>query len=188
MIEDLLKRKIIRQFLSLFSESKWKLLIPLTLEYGIVNLRKEANLASISLEDISILIETTKELLEKSTKIEKEPPQREIARNNTEFSKARSKSNNKETKPSANWRKGDSVIFKKKITNLIKNEETVSLNSDIYPKWWGVKIPKKRFLNKNYEENLSSQNQDSEMKNPYQNNESKETKEEKKINEKPLKK
>ena len=187
MIEDLLKIKIIRDFMCLFSESKWKRLIPLILQYGILNLRKEANLASISLEDISLLIETTKEILEKSTKIEKEHPIREITRNSDEQNKARSKSNNKETKPSANWRKGDAVIFKKKTDNKIKNEETVSLNSDIYPKWWGIKIKKKKFNLNKYDEKLSSRNLENEKKNTNQN-ESKEIKEEKKINEKPLNK
>ena len=59
MIEFLYKRKIIRDFLSLFSDAKWKQLIISTLEYGILQLKSTNNLASLSLEDIVNLVGKT---------------------------------------------------------------------------------------------------------------------------------
>lgn len=52
MIEILYKRKIIRDFLSLFSDLKWNQLIIHTLEYGILQLKQKINLASLSIDDI----------------------------------------------------------------------------------------------------------------------------------------
>jgi hypothetical protein len=151
MFEDLLKRKAIRDYLSLFSDTKWKKLIPLTMEFGILNLKERTNVASMSLDNLSMMIHQLKEKFEKKKdkqpKIEKEPPQRESRAITETSNKARSKS--KENRPSSKWRKGDSIIFKKKereistAKNKSKNiDETNSLNSDIYPKWWGTKIPK----------------------------------------------
>jgi hypothetical protein len=56
MFEILNKRKIIRDFLSLFSDSKWNQLIIHTLEFGILQLKKKNNLASLSIEDIIALV------------------------------------------------------------------------------------------------------------------------------------
>ena len=56
MIELLYKRKIIRDFLSLFSDAKWKQIITATLEYGILQLKANGSLASMSLEDIISLV------------------------------------------------------------------------------------------------------------------------------------
>lgn len=52
MIEILYKRKIIRDFLSLFSDNKWNQIIIHTLEFGILQLKLKNNLASLSIEDI----------------------------------------------------------------------------------------------------------------------------------------
>jgi len=60
MIEQLYKKKIIRDFLSLFIENKWKSLIASTLEYGIINLKKNYNVASLTADDILNLIEDVK--------------------------------------------------------------------------------------------------------------------------------
>ena len=56
MIEILYKRKTIRDFLSLFSDTKWNQLIIHTLEYGILQLKLRSNLASLSIEDIMNLV------------------------------------------------------------------------------------------------------------------------------------
>jgi hypothetical protein len=160
MIEDLYKRKTIRDYLSLFSESRWKHLIPLTLEYGIMNLRKSTNITSLSLEDLAMMIEDMKGEIEMENKVKKETqhiketPQREhFQEEHTDTIRARSRSNNnKESKPSADWRKGDAQVFKKKKEYKAKDIETASLNSDIYPKWWGAKNkePSKEELDKQY--------------------------------------
>lgn len=93
--------------------------------------------------------------------MEKEVPQREretVKGNSTGYN--RSKSNNKETKPSADWRKGDCVVFKKK-KEKVRDVETASMNSDIYPKWWGVKVPQpnKEELDKQYSDRKYSTNE-----------------------------
>lgn len=140
MIEDLYKKKAIRDYLSLFSESKWKKLIPLTLEHGILHLQKKTNITCLSLDDISQMNDSIRSKLESKNKPEKDVSQYE-GRTVTESSNVvRSKS--KEMRPSSKWRKGDSEIFKKKEKKEKKNvDETSSLNSDIYPKWWGSKAP-----------------------------------------------
>ena len=56
MIEILYKRKIIRDFLSLFSDLKWNQLIIHTLEYGILQLKQKCSLASLSIDDIINLV------------------------------------------------------------------------------------------------------------------------------------
>jgi len=56
MIDQLYKRKIIRDFLSLFSDNKWNQLITITLEYGILMLKSNYNLASLSLDDITSFV------------------------------------------------------------------------------------------------------------------------------------
>ena len=56
MIDQLYKRKIIRDFLSLFSDNKWNSLISVTLEYGILMLKSKLNLASLSIDDISNIV------------------------------------------------------------------------------------------------------------------------------------
>ena len=56
MIEHLYKKKVIRDFLSLFIESKWKPLITSILEYGILNLKKTVNIASLSAEELLTFI------------------------------------------------------------------------------------------------------------------------------------
>ncbi len=53
MIDQLYKKKIIRDFLSLFSDNKWNQLISITLEYGILMLKSNYNLASLSIDDIN---------------------------------------------------------------------------------------------------------------------------------------
>jgi len=156
MIEDLYKRKAIRDYLSLFSENKWKKLIPLTLEHGILNLQNKTNITTLSLDDISQMNEMIRTELENKNKPEKEHAQHE-GRTTTETSNVvRSKS--KEIRPSSKWRKGDAEVFKKKEKKEKKIvEETSSLNSDIYPKWWGSKAPKYDVISYNSENSNMTQ-------------------------------
>jgi hypothetical protein len=60
MIEVLYKKKIIRDFLSLFTENYWKQLIGYMLEYGIITFKKHHNIASMSPEDITQIIDKMK--------------------------------------------------------------------------------------------------------------------------------
>jgi hypothetical protein len=156
MIEDLYKKKVIRDYLSLFSENKWKKLIPLTLEHGILNLQNKTNITSLSLDHIYQMNETIRNEIENKNKPEKEHAQHE-GRTMTETSNVvRSKS--KEIRPSSKWRKGDAEVFKKKEKKDKKNvEETSSLNSDIYPKWWGSKAPKYDVISYNSENSNMTQ-------------------------------
>jgi hypothetical protein len=60
MIEVLYKKKVIRDFLSLFTENYWKQLIGYILEYGIITFKKHHNVASLSPEDIFQIIDKMK--------------------------------------------------------------------------------------------------------------------------------
>lgn len=61
MIEEFYKKKLIRDFLSLFSETKWKELLYLIAEYGIILLKRNYNVASLSLDDLLNIIDDLKE-------------------------------------------------------------------------------------------------------------------------------
>jgi len=100
-----------------------------------------------------MVIEDMKHDFDKNTKPERETAQRDTFENSE--MRNRSKSNTKETKPSGDWRKGDKVVFNKKKSEKsekVRDIETSSLNSDIYPKWWGNKMPypTKEALDKQY--------------------------------------
>jgi len=60
MLERLCKQKIIRDFLSLFTENLWKQLITSLLEYGIIIFNRHHKVATLSPEDIIGLIEKIK--------------------------------------------------------------------------------------------------------------------------------
>jgi hypothetical protein len=60
MKELLYKKKIIRDFLSLFTENHWNQLITSLLEYAIINFKKHHSVASLSPEDIVNIVETLK--------------------------------------------------------------------------------------------------------------------------------
>ena len=51
-MEEFYKKKIIRDFLTLFSESKWKNLCILCMEYGVLTLKQKYQVSSLSMEDI----------------------------------------------------------------------------------------------------------------------------------------
>ncbi len=60
MIEMLYKKKIIRDFLSLFTENYWKQLIVSIVEYGIINFKKHHNIAALTPEEIIQVVEILK--------------------------------------------------------------------------------------------------------------------------------
>ena len=63
-MEEFYKKKIIRDFLTLFSESKWKNLCILCMEYGILMLKQKYQVSSLSMEDIE---EFVNDLIEEET-------------------------------------------------------------------------------------------------------------------------
>lgn len=61
MIEEFYKKKVIRDFLSLFTQSKWKELLFLIAEYGVIILKRNHNIAALSIDDLSNIIDELKE-------------------------------------------------------------------------------------------------------------------------------
>ena len=59
-MEILYKKKVIRDFLSLYSESSWTQLVSHILEYGIILFKKKFNVAALSPEDIYKIVENFK--------------------------------------------------------------------------------------------------------------------------------
>src|SRR5688500_15300643 len=141
MFDEFYKKKVIRDFLSLFSESKWKELIILSLEYGIIMLKKNHNVASLSVDDFSNIVDELKE--EESKRIKKEMKKFE----SKSISRERSVSN---SKPSSDWRKGDYTVYTNKnekipqISEILAKKEKKEINKtfqnynekQIYPEWW----------------------------------------------------
>lgn len=158
MIEEFYKKKVIRDFLSLFSETKWKELIFLCLEYGIIFLKRNYNVASLSLDDLNNILDDLKE--EENKRIKKNLKKFDVDYNSE---RKRSGSNTKMmvNKPPSDWRKGDDSIYEQsKEEILISNESkerkiaTSTLEkvlkrkgdkeevldyskNKIYPEWWG---------------------------------------------------
>lgn len=60
MLDKLYKNKTIRDFLSFYPEAKWVELVTLVLEYGIITFKKHHNCATMTIEDISSVIEVFK--------------------------------------------------------------------------------------------------------------------------------
>ena len=61
MIDYLLTKRTIKDFLLLHNEKNWKHLISSTLEYGIESLKKDFNIVSISVNDIVSLLTNLKQ-------------------------------------------------------------------------------------------------------------------------------
>lgn len=57
-LEKLLRRKVIKDFLSSYSEGKWESLIQTTLEIGLVYLEKNYNISKLSLENLQNILGT----------------------------------------------------------------------------------------------------------------------------------
>ena len=130
MIEEFYKKKIIRDFLSLFSECKWKELLFLLVEFGILQLRKDYNVASMSLDDLNNIIDDLKE-----------DENKRLRKINKKFDRSMSKDLNSgvTSKPSSTWRKGDdSKLENRSRQSSRKNSST----KKIYPEWWAEPKPK----------------------------------------------
>ncbi len=68
MIEQFYKKKLIRDFISLFTETKWEEVLISLAEYGVISLKRNFNIASLSLEDLSSIIEDLKDEDKKNAK------------------------------------------------------------------------------------------------------------------------
>lgn len=146
-MEEFYKKKVIRDFLSLFSESKWKNLCILCLEYGILTLKKNYQISSLSMEDIDQFVD---DLIEEDAKKQKKNLRKfDITKQNTSNHSNITSYNNK---ASSNWRKGDTKsIFDNDEQDLeVSNDVSVAskvakeklLDEILYPKKNKITYPK----------------------------------------------
>ena len=141
-MEEFYKKKIIRDFLTLFSESKWKNLCILCLEYGVLTLKQKYQISSLSMEDIEEFVnDLIEEESKKNQKNLKKLRQGIISNTNFNYNNnninSNSMANNTSTsfKPSSDWRKGEvKTIFDNEDTNKIFNinaqEQNFNLNNN----------------------------------------------------------
>lgn len=87
MIDYLITRRSIKDFLGKYNEKQWESLIVYLVEYGIESLRRNHNIISLSLNDIRCIVEDYK----------RGRPIREV------------KNTNLKRKPSSDWRKGEPI-------------------------------------------------------------------------------
>ena len=184
MIEELYKKKVIRDFLSLFSESKWKELIFLSIEYGVILLKRNFNVASLSLDDLCTIVDDLKE--EENKRIKQNMKKFE---NDVELVHKRSGSKSAlVNKASSNWRRGDEAVFeqvrvdtnttpfnnngkrirqdskdtrigKSTLEKLLKvkqdnKTDNIVNYSNIYPDWWGDKNKRQKSIRKTNQVNV----------------------------------
>ena len=141
-MEDFYKKKIIRDFLTLFSESKWKNLCILCMEYGVLTLKQKYQISSLSMEDIEEFVnDLIEEESKKNQKNLKKLRQGIISNTNFNYNNnninSNSMANNTSTsfKPSSDWRNGEvKTIFDNEDTNKIFNinaqEQNFNLNNN----------------------------------------------------------
>ena len=120
-MEEFYKNKIIRNFLTLFSESKWKNLCILCMEYGVLTLKTKYQVSSLSMEDIeefvNDLVEQEKIKNQKNLKkLRQDIGSNANAKDNIRNSKISNTNSNYNSqtsfKPSSDWRKGENkTIF-----------------------------------------------------------------------------
>ena len=143
-MEEFYKKKIIRDFLTLFSESKWKNLCILCMEYGVLTLKQKYQVSSLSMEDIEEFVnDLIEEESKKNQKNLKKLRQGIISNTNFNYNNnninSNSIANNTSTsfKPSSDWRKGEvKTIFDNEDTNKIfsninAQEQNFNLNNNI---------------------------------------------------------
>ena len=149
-MEEFYKKKIIRDFLTLFSESKWKNICILCMEYGVLTLKQKYQISSLSMEDIEEFVnELIEEESKKNQKNLKKLRQGIVSNthfsyiNNTEISKkinsnSNSNINNNTStsfKPSSDWRKGEvKTIFDNEDNNIMNNNNNLNMNNYHYSK------------------------------------------------------
>ena len=126
-MEEFYKKKIIRDFLSLFSESKWKNLSILLIEYAILTLRKNYQVSSLSLEDIEELVNDMIEEEERNKKKNLKKLNNNQNNNSNNKSIQVSNLNSSNNRPSSKWRKGETkTIFD--VDNNINNPIGKNIN------------------------------------------------------------
>ena len=142
-MEEFYKKKIIRDFLTLFSESKWKNLCILCMEYGVLTLKQKYQVSSLSMEDIEEFVnDLIEEESKKNQKNLKKLRQGIISNTNFNYNNnniySNSMANNTSTsfKPSSDWSKGEvKTIFDNedpnKIFNINTQEQNLNLNNNI---------------------------------------------------------
>ena len=119
-MEEFYKKKIIRDFLTLFSESKWKNLCILCMEYGVLMLKKKYQVSSLSMEDIEEFVnDLIEEESKKNQKNLKKLRQDIVSNTNFNYNNNSNIINNSTSfKPSSDWRKGEvKTIFDGEDTN-----------------------------------------------------------------------
>ena len=106
-MEEFYKKKVIRDFLALFSESKWKNLCVLCIEYCILILKKNYQVSSLSMDDIEQFVDDL--IQEDAKKTKKNLKKFDIGHKQQSDTSITSNAN---SRPSSNWRKGDTkTIF-----------------------------------------------------------------------------
>lgn len=166
-MEEFYKKKVIRDFLSQFSESKWKYLTILCIEYGILQLKKNYTVSSLSLDDIEKFVD---ELIEEEKKNQRKNLKQKFSvgdpkNNSNQSNSINSKNQNGTSRPSSNWRKGDAKTI---FDNPNDSNERISTINDISritkEKMIGeILFPKKEKILKYYKDNVVIGN---EIRNP----------------------
>ena len=127
-MEEFYKKKIIRDFLSLFSESKWKNLSILLIEYAILTLRKNYQVSSLSSEDIEELVNDMIEEEERNKKKNLKKINNNQNNNSNNKSIQTSHLNSSNNRPSSNWRKGETKTIFDVDNNNINNPIGKNIN------------------------------------------------------------
>ena len=131
-MEEFYKKKIIRDFLTLFSESKWKNLCILCMEYGILMLKQKYQVSSLSMEDIEEFVnDLIEEESKKNQKNLKKLRQDIVSNTNFNYNNSSNINNiSSSFKPSSDWRKGEiKTIFDGEDTNKMNNYNNQNYNN-----------------------------------------------------------
>ena len=131
-IDNLIRKKTIRDFLSLFTQNKWESIISICVEFGIANLKINYNIASLSLDDLyDILEKYNDQITDKDRKNKAQLNNKTITKQLSNIEKNQSRQSSVSSKikftsinkPSSKWRQtsndSDDEI------NSIKTEEKI---------------------------------------------------------------
>lgn len=124
MIENLFRRKQIKEVLNQYSQNKWNQLIPIIMEIGVIYLKNNFNLPALSVEELK---EILNDLKDSNYELIDEKRGRDRGRSNNPEIKntnyvARSKSIGEALirKPSSQWRKGEEEVNDRSLSHLRK--------------------------------------------------------------------
>ena len=134
-MEEFYKKKIIRDFLTLFSESKWKNLCILCMEYGVLMLKQKYQISSLSMEDIEEFVNDLIEEENKKNQKNLKKLRKDIVSNTNFNYNNYSNINNTSAslKPSSEWRKGEiKTIFDGEDNNNNNNNYLNNQNFNNY--------------------------------------------------------